>query len=74
VTLACGAKPQLTFDPREGLATMTAFIVSKAQGDVPHGSPDFNSLYAVAAVLFFMTLLLNYFAQWVLRRYRQVYQ
>jgi phosphate transport system permease protein len=74
VTLACGAKPQLTLDPREGLATMTSFIVNKTQGDVRYGTPDFNSLYAMAAVLFFLTLSMNFFAQWVLRRYRQVYQ
>jgi phosphate transport system permease protein len=74
VSLACGDKPVLTLDPREGIATMTSFIVRIAQGDVQHGSRDFNSLFAVAAVLFFMTLFMNVFAQWILGRYRQVYQ
>jgi phosphate transport system permease protein len=74
VSLACGDKPELTFDPRRGAATMTSFIARISQGDVQHDSTDFNSLFAVAAVLFFLTLTMNVFAQWMLRRYRQVYQ
>jgi phosphate transport system permease protein len=74
VSLACGGKPKLSLDPREGIATMTSFIVRISGGDVQHGSTDFNSLFAVAGTLFFMTLVMNVFAQWILRRYRQVYQ
>ncbi len=74
VTLACGARRQFTIDPREGVATMTSFIAQIAQGDVVVGSTDYNSLFAVAAVLFFMTLSMNILAQWILRRYRMVYQ
>ncbi len=74
VSLACGDRAALSFDPLQGVATMTAFIVRIAQGDVQHGSTDFNSLFAVAAVLFFMTLAMNIFAQWVLKRFRQVYE
>jgi phosphate transport system permease protein len=74
VSLACGDRAELTLDPREGIATMTSFIVRIAKGDVQHGSTDFNSLFAVGALLFFMTLGMNFFAQRVLRRYRQVYQ
>lgn len=74
VTLACGAKRQFSIDPRDGVATMTSFIAQIAQGDVVVGSTDYNSLFAVAAVLFFMTLFMNVLAQMVLRRYRMVYQ
>jgi phosphate transport system permease protein len=74
VTLACGDTARLTLDPREGAATMTSFIVRIAKGDVQHGTTDFNSLFAVAATLFFITLLMNIVAQKVLKRYRQVYQ
>ena len=74
VTLACGETPWLVFDPREGAATMTGFIVHRAMGDVPHFSTEFNSLFAVAGVLFFITLSMNIIAQKVLKRYRQVYQ
>jgi phosphate transport system permease protein len=74
VSLACGDEARLSLDPRNGIATMTSFIVRIAKGDVQHGSTDFNSLFAVAGMLFFMTLLMNVTAHHVLRRYRQVYQ
>ncbi len=74
VSLACGGKPILNFDPRQGSATMTGFIAQVAQGDTPQGTTVFASLFAVAAVLFFMTLSMNLIAQKVLRRFRQVYQ
>lgn len=74
VSLACGDKPKLSLDPTEGVATMTSFIVRAAQGDVQHGSTYFLSLFAVAGVLFAITLTMNVAAQWILRRYRQVYQ
>ena len=80
VSLAVGDTAQLPLmlgvfpDPREGFATMTSFIVRIAKGDVQHGSTDFNSLFAVAGLLFFMTLFMNVVAQMFIRRYRQVYQ
>lgn len=74
VSLACGNKVELIFDPRDGVATMTSFIVRVATGDQPHGTTDFNSMFAVGAVLFFMTLGMNIVAQHFMKRYRQVYQ
>lgn len=74
VTLACGETARLSFDPRVGAATMTGFIVHIAKGEQPHGTTVFNSLFAVAALLFFITLFMNIIAQRVLQRYRQVYQ
>lgn len=74
VSLACGSQPNFTFDPREGLATMTSFIVGIALGDIRREDPSFRSLFAVAGVLFVMTLTMNIISQWVLSRYRQVYQ
>ncbi|MDZ7708114.1 MAG: phosphate ABC transporter permease subunit PstC [Trueperaceae bacterium] len=74
VTLAAGQMPNLHFDPRETIATMTAFIVQAATGDQPAGSLAARSLYAVGATLFVMTLLLNVIAQRVVRRYQEVYE
>ncbi|MCI0378605.1 MAG: phosphate ABC transporter permease subunit PstC [Gemmataceae bacterium] len=76
VTLACGDAANWTWppNPAQGAATMTSFIVRIAKGDVQHGSTDFNSLFAVACFLFFITLSMNILAQKVLRKYRQVYQ
>ena len=74
VSLACGGNIEFTLDPRRGAATMTGFIAGIAKGDIERNSTDFNSLFAVAGVLFVLTLSMNVFAQWVLKRYRQVYQ
>jgi phosphate transport system permease protein len=74
VSLACGDRTVFSLDPRGSIATMTSFIVRIAKGDVQHGSTDFNSLFAVGLTLFTMTLLMNIGADWVRRRYRQVYQ
>ncbi len=74
VSLACGDRAKLSFDPREGVATMTSFIVRAAQGDVQHGSTYFSSLFAVAGMLFVITLIMNVIAQWILHRFRLVYQ
>jgi phosphate transport system permease protein len=38
VAIAAGQQPNLTFDPTEAAATITAFIVQVSMGDVPHGS------------------------------------
>lgn len=74
VSLACGDTARLSLDPREGMATMTSFIVRAAKGDVESGTTYFNSLFAVAGLLFLLTLAMNIIAQLVIRRYRQVYQ
>jgi phosphate transport system permease protein len=74
VALAAGETARLTLDPRQGAMTMTSFIVHVANGDVEHGTTDYNSLFAVAGALFFMTLFMNVAARRILRRYRQVYQ
>lgn len=74
VTLAAGQRPDLHFDPRKTIATMTSYVVQAATGDQPAGSIGARSLYAVAATLFVMTLALNLAAQAVVRRFREVYR
>lgn len=74
VTLAAGQRPILTLDPRETIATMTSFIVQAATGDQPAGSLAARSLYAVASVLFVITLLLNLVSQALVRRFRERYE
>jgi phosphate transport system permease protein len=73
VSLAVGDKPQLTFDPTESVQTMTAFIAQIAIGETAQGSIQFTSLFAVAATLFVMTLVLNLLSGWVVRKFRTVY-
>ena len=73
VAIAAGQQPNLTLDPREPAATITAFIVQVALGDLPHGSIGYQSIFAVGLVLFLMTLSFNILAFWLRRRYREAY-
>ena len=74
VALAAGQKPNITFDPRDTVETMTAFIANAAQGDQATGSLGSRSLYAVGATLFVVTLLLNIVSQQVVRRFSEKYE
>ena len=73
VVLATGMNPQLSLDPRASVETMTAFIVQISSGDTPQGSIQFKSLFAVALVLFGMTLLLNLISNRIVARFRNRY-
>ena len=73
VVLAAGMTPQLTFDPRESVQTMTAYIVQVSLGDTPFGSIEYQSIFAVGLLLFMVTLVMNIFGRWFLNRYREVY-
>ena len=74
VTLAAGLRPNLTMNVFESVQTMTAFIVNITSGDVEVGSAAEKSLYAVGLTLFLMTLVMNILSQFILRRFREVYQ
>jgi phosphate transport system permease protein len=74
VTIASGQKPQLTINPLVQIQTMTSYIVNVMKGDAEIGSIEYKSLYAVALVLFLITLSMNYVSQLILRRFREVYQ
>jgi phosphate transport system permease protein len=73
VVLAVGMNPQLSIDPRQSVETMTAFIVQISRGDTPQGSVQFESLFAVALVLFGMTFLLNLLSNRIVARFRNQY-
>ena len=74
VTIAAGLQPTLTFDPRIAVETLTAFIASTAGGDVPTGSIEYKTIFAVGLTLFVATLILNALAIRLVRRYREVYE
>jgi phosphate transport system permease protein len=73
VTIVAGATPNLTANPLESIQTMTAYIVQLSLGEAPHGSLEFNTIFAVGSLLFVMTLGLNLLGHFVVRRWRQVY-
>jgi phosphate transport system permease protein len=73
VAIAAGQQPNLTLNPATYGETITAFIVRVSQGDLPHGSMQYQSIFAAGLTLFVMTLLFN-IAGWALRkRYREAY-
>ena len=74
VTLAAGATPNLTLNPLESIQTMTAYIVQVSLGDTPSGTLTYKTLFAVASVLFTLTLCLNLLANAVMRRYQETYE
>ena len=73
VVLAVGTSPKLTLNPLDSTQTMTAFIVQISTGETSQGSVQFQSLFAVAAVLFTMTLVLNLISNRVVSRFRTAY-
>ena len=74
VLIAAGQQPNLTFDPREAIETMTAFIAATGAGDVPVGSIEYKTIFAVGLTLFVATLALNVVAIRLVRRFREVYE
>lgn len=74
VTIAAGNMPNLTLNPLESIQTMTAYIVQASMGDTPHGSVGYQTLFAVGMTLFLITLVMNVVSQWVLSRFREVYE
>ena len=73
VSLAAGQTPNLDLSMLGSIETMTAYIVQISLGDTPSGSIAYQTLFAVAALLFLITLLINVISQWILGRFREVY-
>lgn len=74
VALAAGAGSKLTFNPFQGAETMTGHIVRISGGDISYQSVDYDSLFAIALLLFFITLTLNFFSRKIIERFREVYE
>jgi phosphate transport system permease protein len=74
VLIAAGLIAQTTFDPREPAETMTAFIAATGIGDVPVGSIEYKTIFAVGLTLFTLTLGMNLLAIRLVRRFREVYE
>src|SRR5918996_354162 len=71
VLVAGGQDPNMSLDPRESHETMAAFIASIARGDLPTGSTEYKTLFAVGFLLLVMTLILNLLSIRLVRKYRQ---
>jgi len=73
VAIAAGQQANLTLDPTQPAATLTAYIAQVAIGDVAHGTIAYQSIFAVGLVLLLMTLVLNILGHFMRRRYRESY-
>ncbi len=73
LAVAAGMQPNLTWNPMEPAATITAYIVQVALGDLPHGSIGYQTIFAAGLTLALMTLLFNVLGHVLRKRYRQAY-
>ena len=74
VLIAAGGQPNWTWNPLQAVQTMTAFIAATGQGDVPTGSTEYKTIFAVGATLFVMTFVMNLVSIRLVRRFREVYE
>jgi phosphate transport system permease protein len=74
VAVAAGNQANFTFNPLEPAQTMTGFIAQAASGDQPTGSIGYESLFAVAALLFVATIVMNFLSIRLVRRFREEYE
>ena len=74
VTLAAGQTPNMSLTMFESIQTMTSYIVQVSLGDTPSGGVAYQTLFAVATLLFAITLVINIISQLILNRFREVYE
>ena len=74
VLIAAGGIAQITYDPREPAQTMTAFIGATGLGDVPTGSLEYKTIFAVGLTLFVITFAMNILSIRLVRKYREIYE
>lgn len=73
VSIAAGMQPNLTFDPTQPAATITAYIVQVSLGDLPHASIGYQTIFAAGLVLMIITLLFNVAGFFLTRKFREAY-
>ncbi len=74
VAIAAGQIPRFTLNPLVAMETMTAYIVQVSLGDTPHGTLEYQTIFAVGTTLFVITMALNLLSYRFLQRFREVYE
>lgn len=74
VAVAAGLQPVLSLNVLSGMQTMTSFIAAAGSGDQPTGSIGYQTIFAVGALLFVMTFIMNMISIRLVRKYREVYE
>lgn len=73
VAVAAGLQPNLTWNPTDQGATITAYIVQVSLGDLPHGTLEYQTIFAAGLTLVVMTLILNIVSHFLAKHYREIY-
>jgi len=73
VAVAAGLQPNLTWNPMEPAATITAYIVQVSLGDLPHASIGYQTIFAAGLTLLLITLLFNIAGHLLRKRFREAY-
>ncbi|MFM7334885.1 MAG: phosphate ABC transporter permease subunit PstC [Tabrizicola sp.] len=74
VVMGAGAAAKLSLNPFEAMTTMTVKIVGQLTGDTDFAAPETLVAFALGMTLFVITLALNIFALWIVRKYREQYE
>jgi phosphate transport system permease protein len=74
VVLAAGVAANLQFSPFEPMTTITVKIVNQLTGDLEFNSPQTLVAFALGLTLFFITLAMNIYALYIVRKYREQYE
>lgn len=74
VALAAGSGPNFILNPLRAAETMTGHIVRISGGELSYNSIEYNSLFIIGLMLFFITLALNLISNAIIRRFREVYE
>ncbi len=73
VVLAAGVAANLQINPFEPMTTVTVKIVNQLTGDLEFNTPQTLVAFALGLTLFVITLCLNVYALYVVRKYREQY-
>ena len=73
VAIAAGLQPVVSFNPLEQAATITAYIVQVSLGDLPHGSIQYQTIFAAGLTLVLVTLVFNILGYFLSKRLREKY-
>lgn len=71
VAIAAGQNPELTLNPLKSIQTLTGFMVNISMGDIQHGTIEYNTVFAVGALLFMVTFMMNIIAKYIVNRNRR---
>jgi phosphate transport system permease protein len=74
VVMGAGAAAKLSLNPFDAMTTMTVKIVGQLTGDTDFAAPETLVAFALGMTLFVITLGLNIFALWIVRKYREQYE